>query len=112
MFPFTHTPHPTPHTLLIDETGESKMKLTIEIPDNIAARMEGKWGNVEKRALELLAADAYRAKAINSAQVGRMLKLSTRLQEDAFLKQEGVPLHYTEADLERDIQTLNKLMPE
>ena len=85
------------------------MKLVIEIPDSIADRMEAKWGNIEKRALELLAADAYRAKAINSAQVGRMLNLSTGLQVDALLKQEGVPLHYTEADFEQDIQTLREL---
>jgi len=85
------------------------MQITIEIPDKTADRMSAQWGNLEKRALEILAAEAYRAEVISAAEVGWMLKLSTRLQVDGFLKQEGAYLRYTEADLEQDIQTMRSL---
>lgn len=85
------------------------MQITIEIPDKTAERMSAKWGNLEKRALEILAAEAYREEVISAAEVGWMLKLSTRLQVDGFLKQEGAYLRYTEADLEQDIQTMRSL---
>lgn len=85
------------------------MQITIEIPDKTAERMSAKWGNLEKRALEILAAEAYRGEVISAAEVGWMLKLSTRLQVDGFLKQEGAYLRYTEADLEQDIQTMRSL---
>ena len=81
------------------------MQVVIEIPDSIAGRMEAKWGNIEKRALELLAADGYRVEAIAHSQVGQLLELS-RYQVDGFLKQEKAYLHYTEADLEQDRQTI------
>ncbi|MGK7903001.1 MAG: UPF0175 family protein [Hormoscilla sp.] len=85
------------------------MQITIEIPDKTADRMSAKWGNLEKRSLEIIAAEAYRAEVISAAEVGWMLKLSTRLQVDGFLKQEGADLRYTEADLEQDIQTMRSL---
>lgn len=84
------------------------MQVVIEIPDSIAGRMEAKWGNIEKRALELLAADGYRVEAITHARVGQLLELS-RYQVDGFLKQEKAYLHYTEADLEQDRQTIHIL---
>ena len=85
------------------------MQITIEIPDKTAQRMSAKWGNLEKRALEILAAEAYREEVISAAEVGWMLKLSTRLQVDGFLKQAGADLRYTEADLEQDIDTMRSL---
>lgn len=87
------------------------MQVVIEIPDSIAGRMEAKWGNIEKRALELLAADGYRVEAITHSQVGQLLELS-RYQVDGFLKQEKAYLHYTEADLEQDRQTMRELTTE
>jgi len=38
-----------------------------------------------------------------------MLGLQTRMEVDAFLKQHGVSLDYTEADLDRDLETLQQL---
>ena len=86
------------------------MKLVIEIPDSIADRMEAKWGNVEKRAMELLAADAYRTEAIAVGQVRQMLQLSSPWETHGFLKQEGAYLHYTEADLEQDVEAIRQVM--
>lgn len=38
-----------------------------------------------------------------------MLGFQTRLEVDAFLKQHGVYLAYTQADLERDLETLHEI---
>jgi len=38
-----------------------------------------------------------------------MLGLQTRMEVDAFLKQHGVYLDYTDADLDRDLETLHQL---
>ena len=86
------------------------MQITIEIPDKTADRMSAKWGNLEKRALEILAAEAYRGEVISAAEVRRMLKLSSRWEAHGFLKQEGAYLHYTLADLEQDVEAINKVI--
>ena len=38
-----------------------------------------------------------------------MLGLQTRMEVDAFLKQQGVYLDYTGVDLDRDLETLDQL---
>jgi len=85
------------------------MQITIEIPDKIADRMSPQWGNLEKRALEILAAEAYRGEGISAGEVRRMLKLSSRWEAHGFLKQEGAYLHYTMADLEKDVEAICSL---
>lgn len=85
------------------------MQITIEIPDKIAQRMSAKWGNLEKRSLEILAAEAYREEVISAAEVRRMLNLSSRWEAHGFLKQEGAYLHYTLADLEQDVEAIRSL---
>ena len=88
------------------------MQITIEIPDEIASHMEAKWGNLHKRTLKIVAAEAYRVEAITCAEVRRLLELSSRWEAHGFLKREGAYLHYTEADLEQDRLTLSKLRAE
>ncbi len=87
------------------------MQITIEIPEDVARQMEAKWGNLRQRTLETLAVEGYRSGVITAGQVRRMLNLSCRYEVDGFLKERGAYLDYTEADLEQDIQVLNKLMP-
>lgn len=83
------------------------MKIAIHIPDKIAKYMEEKWGNLERRVLEITAAEAYRDEAITHAEVGRILGLS-RYEVDGFLKKEGAYLNYTLADLEQDVENSRK----
>ncbi len=40
----------------------------------------------------------------------KLLKLPSHLATDAFLKQHGAYLHYTEIDLEQDIEALDKAL--
>jgi predicted HTH domain antitoxin len=84
------------------------MQITVEVPELIANQMREKWGELPQKILELLAVEAYRAEVITSSEVGKMLKLSHRLEVDEFLKKEGAYLQYDEADFERDLRTMQK----
>lgn len=88
------------------------MQIAIEIPDALAHRLEAKWGNLERKVLELLVIEAYRDVLISSGRARELLGFSTRLEVDAFLKENGVYLHYDENDLEQDRQTMEKLRQE
>ena len=85
------------------------MELLLEIPDDIAERLKVQWPDLPRRAMELLAADSYRTGILTSAEVQRMLGFETRMQTDEFLKGEGAYLHYTEEDLQNDIETFRRL---
>ena len=83
--------------------------IAIELPDDIARVLREKWGDLSQHTIEALAAEGYRTRALSGAQVQRMLGLETRMEVDAFLKQHGVYLNYTEAELEKDLATLQQL---
>jgi len=82
------------------------MQVTVEIPDEIAHRLEQTEENLSVRLLELMVADYYRLGKINTAEVRQVLQLPTRLTTHAFLKRMGVYLNYDETELEQDVQTL------
>jgi predicted HTH domain antitoxin len=85
------------------------MQITIEIPDELAHQLEADPGSLSRQILENLVVDAYKSERITSAEVGRILGFSSRFAVDAFLKENNAYLHYTEADLEQDIETLHQL---
>ncbi len=85
------------------------MNISITLPDDVALRMSKHWQDLPRRTLEALVADAYRADVVTAGQVRSILGLETRLEVDAFLKEAGAYLDYTEEDLERDIRTLGQL---
>jgi predicted HTH domain antitoxin len=86
------------------------MQITIDIPADIEQRLQTNLDRLSQRALEAIAVEAYRAQVISAAEVQRMLKLPSHLATDAFLKQAGAFLHYTEEDLEQDIQAMNRVV--
>lgn len=85
------------------------MEVTINLPDDILAALEGRWGNVPRRSLEAIAVEAYRSGALTEGQVRRVLKFGTRFQVHALLKAHLVPLRYTAADLEADLAAHREL---
>ena len=86
------------------------MRLTIEIPDDIAADLlAGNGADLSRAALEMVACEGYRSGHLTHAQVGRMLGMDHPLQVEAFLKDHDVPLPYTLEDLEHDRETLRRL---
>jgi predicted HTH domain antitoxin len=81
------------------------MQVTVELPDQVARQ----WGEtpeaVGRHVMEDAAIEGYRAGRLSHRQVGEMLGLDYWETED-FLKQRGVPLNYSAADLEADSATL------
>jgi Uncharacterised protein family (UPF0175) len=86
-----------------------QMQVNIELPEDVSRALEARWGNVSRRTLEAIALEGYRSGALTESQVRRLLGFETRMDVHAFLKQAGVPLHYTKADFEEDLEVHRKL---
>src|SRR6266481_5053218 len=84
------------------------MQITIELPEDIAVGLESKWKELPRAALESLALEAYRSRALTAAQLRRLLGFETRMQVDAFLKEHEI-YDYSAADFEQDRKTLREL---
>lgn len=84
--------------------------VAIELPEDIASRLglEEDLSNVTLRAL---AAQAYRDGQLTHAEVQRVLGFASRWETDAFLKQAGANLDYTEADLDNDLAASRRISP-
>ncbi|MGH9323476.1 MAG: UPF0175 family protein [Vicinamibacteria bacterium] len=79
------------------------------MPEDIAKRLEGKWGDLSQAAREAIAIEGYRSGALSQNQVQRLLGLASRWDVDAILKRAGVYLEYTEEDLDREIEVSREL---
>ena len=85
------------------------MKVTIKLPEDVSAALKGRWDDVPRRSLEAIAVEGYRTGALTETQVRRLLKLETRFQVHALLKEHHVPLQYSEADLEDDLRAQREI---
>lgn len=85
------------------------MRVTIDLPDDISAALEGRWGNIQRQTLEALAVEGYRTGALSENHVRRLLGLESRFEVHALLKEHRVPLRYTEADVEQDLAAHREL---
>ncbi len=79
------------------------MKITVELPDDVANRPDP-----GREALEALAIEGYRSGALSHYQASQLLGLS-RFEFDSFLKDRNIYDHaYDVEDLERDLEDLRK----
>lgn len=85
------------------------MQIQIQIPDGVAHDLQAKWGDLERKLLEIMVVEAYREGAISTGKVRELLGLPTRLDADAFLKARGVYLNYDEVDFQQDMLTMQQL---
>lgn len=83
-----------------------RVELTIEIPDDIATRLAPNGTDLSRRALEVLALDAYKAGQLSDPELREMLGFETRYELDGFLKSHGVYDDYTVEDFELERQAL------
>jgi hypothetical protein len=83
------------------------MRITLELPEDIAAGLGFKWKDLPRAALESLALEAYRSQALTGAQLRRLLGFETGMQLDTFLNDHDV---FTAADFEQDQETLRDLL--
>jgi len=80
------------------------MKITVDLPDDVAERPDP-----GREALEALAIEGYRSGALTHYEASQLLQLS-RLEVDTFLKNRHIADHaYDLQHLEQDIETLERL---
>ena len=85
------------------------MNLTVSIPDEILA---GNMGDVSRKVLEQVALDGFKSGKLTIAQVRRIVGFESRFQVYEFLATHDVPwVDYDEAELEREVETLRRLVP-
>jgi Uncharacterised protein family (UPF0175) len=85
------------------------MNLTVEIPDEIAARLRTAGGDLSRRLLEGFALEEYKSERLSKAQLRRLLGFETRFELDDFLKAHQIPAPVTIEDVRRDVQDLRSL---
>jgi predicted HTH domain antitoxin len=85
-------------------------RIAVDLPDDIAKRLESAWQDVSRGTLEAVALEGYRDGTLSREQVGRVLGLSF-WETEAFLKERRAYLAYDEQDLEQDRRDLGRLGP-
>ena len=89
------------------------MNPTVEIPDELAGRLNAAGGDLSRRALEALSLEEYKSGHLSEDELRRLLGFGTRYRLDGFLKAHGVLIDdYTIEDLRREalhIETLQRL---
>ena len=79
------------------------MRITIDIPEELAGHLVAAGQDPARAALEAIALEGYRSDRLSEAEIRELLGLSSRMEVDAFLKEHGALLPYTEEDLAHDI---------
>ncbi|MBI3490948.1 MAG: UPF0175 family protein [Acidobacteria bacterium] len=85
-------------------------RIAVDLPEDIAKRLETAWRDVSRGALEAVALEGYRVGALTRDQVGRLLGLSL-WDTEAFLKERQAYLAYNEEDFEQDRRDLDRIAP-
>jgi len=85
------------------------MRVTFELPEDIAHALASEPSSLGRAALESLAAEGYRSGLLSESQVRRLLNLPLRFAVHAWLRERQIPYRYTEADLSSDLAALSEL---
>lgn len=85
------------------------MNLTVRIPDDLAARLSATPGDLERRALEALVAEEYRAGRLDKPDLRRLLGFETGYEIDGFLKAHDIYNGITLDELNRQLKALDRL---
>ena len=84
------------------------MDVAFSIPDDSARRLQQRWGNLPRRALEAVVAQGYRDQVFTLGEVRRLLGHTSRLETESFLKGQGAFLDYAEEELEQDLEAARR----
>ena len=85
------------------------MNLSLEIPDDVAKRLNVANGDLSRCAMEAFVAAEYRRGRLDKLDLGRLLGFQTSDQIDTFLKRHEIWMECTLEDLERDREGLQRL---
>lgn len=80
------------------------MDVAFSLPEDLARRLEKQWGDLSRGALESVAAQGYREGTLTLGEVRALLGHETRMETEAFLKERGALLDYSEEELEQDLE--------
>ena len=83
-------------------------RIAVDLPEDIAKRLESAWRDVSRGTLEAVVLEGYRDGTLSREQVGRVLGLSF-WETEAFLKARQAYLAYDEQDVEQDRRDLDRL---
>ena len=84
------------------------MRSAVDLPEDIAKRLQDAWQDVSRGTVEAIAVEGYRDGTLTRDQVSKLLGLSF-WETEAFLKRRQAYLAYTEEDLEKDRQDLDRI---
>jgi Uncharacterised protein family (UPF0175) len=85
------------------------MNVTVRIPDELAARLEAEGGDLERRALEALVLEEFRAGRMTKPELCAALGFEVLDEFDGFLKAHAVYEPYTLADFEEEQRVAREL---
>jgi hypothetical protein len=85
------------------------MHIALDIPDNIP-NVVAPDQNPARAALEAMALEGYRSERLSEYDVRELLGFTTSMPVHGFLKEHGVHLHYSMADLENDIRESDRIV--
>jgi hypothetical protein len=85
------------------------MQVSFDIPDAMAAKLTAAGMDPVRAALEALAMEGYRSRALSEAEVRRLLGFETRMEVHALLAAHDLPLHYNEEHVRQDVQASDEL---
>ncbi len=85
------------------------MPLTVSLPDEILSSHSK---DISRKVLEQVALEGFKTGQLTIAQVRRILAFESRLQVHEFLASHEVPWgDYDQEELQREVETLGKLVP-
>jgi predicted HTH domain antitoxin len=91
--------------------GVGSMTVAVNLPEDIARRLEASWQDGSRGALQAIAVEGYRSGALTRGRVGELLDLSF-IETEAFLKARQAFLPYDEQDLDQDLDDIERLRPQ
>jgi hypothetical protein len=83
------------------------MRITLDIPDELAVSLAPRGQDPARAALEAIAIEAYRERRLTGFQLRSLLGIPSRYELDGFLKQHRIE-KYTAEDFEHDLATLRE----
>jgi len=85
------------------------MNLIVRIPDEMAERLAAEGGDLERKALEALVLEEFRAGRLTKAELRRALGFEVLNELDGFLKAHGVFEKYSLEELDREVEAVKRL---
>ena len=85
------------------------MNVTVRMPDEPAARLSAEGADLERRALEALVLEEFRAGCLTRADPRRSLGFAVLNEVDGVLKAHGVFEDYTLDELDREVAAMKRL---